>query len=725
MKQIVQSYKTGHLELQDVPIPVCRSGGVLVRNACSVVSIGTERSMIDLAKKSIIGKARARPDLLKLAIDKAKKEGFIKTFKEAMNRLDMPCALGYSSAGKVIEIGDWVDEFDVGDRVACIGAGYASHAEVISVPKNLCAKIPENVGFDEAAFGMLGAIAVHGVRTAEVTFGEKVAVIGLGLLGQITVQLLKAAGCYVFGVDVDREKVNLSLELGADAAVVSGSSTGDLAERFSKGHGMDAVIITASAKTTDPIELASEMLRFRGRMVLVGVSKIDIPRQIFWEKEIRFRISRAGGPGIFDPTYELKGIDYPIGYVRWTERRNLEEFLELIGQGKVRLTPMITHRFESQEVVQAYEMLMGGKETTIGVLIEYGEVPDMGRKIVLNGTRRQGSGGKERIGVGVIGAGLFAKSLLLPAMAKIPNISFRGIATSTGINARQVGKKFNFEYCASDYREILEDEGVDCVVIVTRHDLHCRLTIDALMKGKRVFVEKPLAVSLDELRQLGEVWRETKGHIMVGYNRRFSPFSIKAKGFFERRNEPMVINYRGNAGFIPKNHWVHDVVEGGGRIVGEVCHFIDLVQYFTSSLPTKVYASRISGHNEAMSNSDNIAVNLKLEDGSIASILYVGNGDKSFSRERMELFAESSVCIIDDFRSVRFSKDGKTRTLKKANQDLGYSGELAAFFEAARRGDEIPVAFQEYIASALVTFKILESVRQDMPIPIDIKRSLL
>lgn len=731
MKQLVQNYRTGKLELQEVPVPMCKPGGVLVRNMNSVVSVGTERSVIEFARKGLIGKAKRRPDLLKQAMDKAKKEGLIKTFKEAMSRLDVPTALGYSSSGRVIEVASGVDEFAVGDRVACAGAGYASHAEVIFVPKNLCVKIPESVGFEEAAFVMLGSVAVHGVRTASLTFGEEVAVIGLGLLGLLTVQILKAAGCRVLGADIDSEKVKLAKELGADNSVIS-NQLSVIGNQFSKGQGMDAVIITAATRTNKPIELAAEISRFRGRVVMVGVSRIDIPRQAFWEKELDFRVSKAGGPGILDPLYELKGIDYPVGYVRWTQRRNMEEFLDLVAQGKVKLDKIITHKFRIEEAVKAYDMIVKNTEPFIGVLLEYPrdgtkeeKEERRGAKVILEQPKPSSHKPLTEINVGLIGAGLHAKTALLPALKKILLVNLRGVATATGVSGRHITDKFGFEYCTSNYEELLNDSDIDCVMIATRHNLHARLVVEALKQKKAVFVEKPLAINEEELLEIIKTYNHLiadhqSPRLMVGYNRRFSPFAVKAKDFFATRGQPMVIDYRVNAGFIPKDHWVHDPLEGGGRIIGEVCHFVDLIGYLTNSSPIRVYARRISGTSEAVSNSDNIIVNLDMADGSIASITYAGCGDKSFSKERVEVFAQNSVCVIDDFRKAMFIRNGRAKSFKKINQDLGYLGELKAFFQAVGEGGEIPVLFEEYILSSLVTFKIVESLQRDVPIDIDL-----
>jgi len=708
----------------------------LVRNIASAVSLGTERSIIDLGKKSLIGKARARPELFKQALNKAKKEGFWKTFQEAMGRLDTPNPLGYSCAGVVEEVGDGVDEFSVGDRVACIGVGFASHAEFVSVPKNLCAPIPEGVTEEEAAFGMLGIIALHGVRTANVHLGEYVAVIGLGLLGQITVQLLKASGCKVIGSDLDPMKIELVQNMGCDVALHALELISH-AEFFSRGNGVDAVIITAATQTSEPIESAARICRFGARVVLVGVCDIQIPRQSFWEKEIEFKVSKAGGPGIFDPLYELEGIDYPVGLVRWTERRNLEVVLDLMKEKKLRIDPLITHRFDINEAQDAYEMLMKGQQNFVGVLLKYPQRDEktnvVGEKVV-NIPQPQTYTLKpktsETIGVGLVGAGLFTKALLLPALSKVPGISLRGIATATGATANHMAKKFGFAYDTTDYHRLLKDPDIEAVFVLTRHDLHAKMVIEALGAGKHVFVEKPLCLNESELKEIISSYflrltpHASQPLLMVGYNRRHAPLSLRVKEFFGHRSSPLMINCRINAGSVPKNHWVHDPVEGGGRIIGEVCHFVDIVQYWTNSLVKQVYAQRISGGSHDLANSDNVSITLKLQDGSIGQILYTAAGDKAFSRERYELFCENSVCVIEDFKEAFFVRSGSKNKRRLFGQDLGYHGELASFFDAIKHGGLPPVAFENYINSTLATLKAIESIQKGLPIEVTLSKLL-
>ena len=726
MKQVLQNYRTGELSVADVPVPVVRSGGLLVRNVNSLVSAGTERQMIDLAKKSLLGKARARPDLVKQVIDKVRNEGLKVAYQQAMSRLDTPLPLGYSSAGEVVDVGSGVEEFRPGDRVACSGVGYAAHAESIFAPKNMCARIPDEVSFESAAFAALGGIALHGVRSAELTLGESVVVIGLGLLGQIAFQILKASGCAVFGVDIDPEKVALARELGIDEGAVIGQDDVPAQVRtFTRGYGADAVIVMASASSNEPIELAAEVARERAHIVATGLIGLDVPRRMFYDKELDLRIPRAWGPGIHNEYYERRGESYPLSYVRWTSQRNMEQFLHLLSRGQVRLEEIITHRFPIEEAETAYAMLTGkADERYIGVLFTYGDredTPVLGDTLSLEDTRsdrRKGRKGKGEVDLGVIGAGQFCRGTLLPIVKKLDFVNLKGVATASGLSSRDVGDRFGFEYCTSDYLKVLEDPDVDCVMIATRHDLHAPFAIEALKHGKDVFLEKPLALDISQLRELAEVYRGSERRLMVGFNRRFSPFSTKAKELLGHSTEPMIVHCRINAGFVAKDSWIQAPEEGGGRIVGEICHFVDLIQYFAGAMPTRVYAETISNQSETYSAADNVIISMKLEGGSTASILYAANGDKSFPRERIEVFRDGSVCLIDNFRRMSFTKGGTRKRMKRANLDWGYRNELTLFFSCIKDGKELPVDFEEYVFATLTTFATVESISKSSPMDV-------
>ena len=722
MRQLTQNFKNGELKIEDVPIPAVKSGGVLVRNCFSLISAGTDRMMIELAQKSIVGKAKERPDLVKQVINKVRSEGLVNTFRKVMGQLDSPSPLGYSCAGVVVDVGASVDEFKLGDRVACAGAGYANHAEVVFVPKNLCVKIPDGVDFESAAFVTLGAIALQGVRRANLTLGESVAVIGLGLVGQLTVQLVKAAGCKVLGIDLDAEKVKLAKEMGADTAFVRNEDAVQAAMDFSSGYGIDAVIVTAATESNDPVELAGEICRDKGIVVAVGAVGMDIPRRVYYEKELDFLISRSYGPGRYDEVYEEKGIDYPIGYVRWTEKRNMEEFLSMVACGKVNLKPIITHTFDFEDVLKAYDLIMGKTQGKyLGVLLRYNRDAKLESKVFLKGDAREVREGwkddgrtKAEIQIGIIGAGNFAKGVLLPSLKKINGVNLKAIATATGLSAKHVGEKFDCDYITSEYQGIIADPQVDALIVATRHNLHAKIVMEAMQAGKAVFVEKPLAISSGELENVMAVWKETAGRVMVGFNRRFSPYAIPIHEFFSKRNAPLCITYRVNAGLIPKDNWVQDPEEGGGRIIGEVCHFVDFLQYLTNSQPTRVYAEKVA-------DSDNVLINLNFQDGSIGNIGYFDNGDKSFPKERVEVFGNNSVAMIDDFNRGEIVTKGKCKKLNGkflGSQDKGHRAELEAFVQAVKSNGEMPIPFPEIVMTTLTTFKIIESIRKGMPVEI-------
>jgi predicted dehydrogenase/threonine dehydrogenase-like Zn-dependent dehydrogenase len=721
VKQVVQNYKTGEVKLIEAPPPLVKFGGVLVRNANSVVSLGTEKLIIHFARKSLLGKALARPDLTRQVIDLAKNEGLTKAYRQAMSRLDNLTPLGYSSAGVVLEVGEGVEEFRIGERVACARGGFASHAEIVFVPKNLCAKIPDNVDFESAAFATLGAIPLHAIRLCELGLGENIAIIGLGLLGQLAVQLAKAAGYRVLGIDTDDDKVSLAQKLGADdGAVIDKKDAISKARSFSKGYGFDAVLILASSTSNQPLEIATEICREKGRIVAPGMVKLDVPRETFYHKELSLIVSRAWGPGFDDAVYELKGIDYPLGYIRWTERRNMEQFLELVAEGRVQLAPLITHRFKIDEADRAYKaMTEDASGKYIGVLLCYDvqEREALATKVQLK-KEAETKKPKEKINVGLIGAGTFATGTMLPLIKKLPSINLRGVATATGPSGKHAGDKFGFEYCTTDYDKVLKDPEIDCVLIATRHNLHAKLVIEGLNHGKDVFVEKPLALSPAELKEVIATYKQNSGRLMVGFNRRFSPFSLKAKEFLSDIDEPLVINCRVNAGFIPKESWVHDPSEGGGRILGEVCHFVDLAQFLTGSLPVKVYAETLSNPG-IYAPDENVVITITFKNSSLASITYVANGDKAFPRERVEIFGGGSVCVIDNFRSLVFTKGSKKKRVLKLNKDSGHRAEFSAFFSAIQKGGFIPVDFEEYIYTTLATFSIQESLSKGIPIEVN------
>lgn len=719
MKQVIQNYRTGQLELAETPVPLCQLNSVLVRNVASLISIGTERSIIELAQKNLLGKAMARPDLLRQFMNKAKKEGVLKTFQEALNRLDNPVPLGYSSAGVVLEVGSGIHQFSPGDRIACIGEGHAVHAEYISVPENLCCKMPDGLSFEEASFGMLGIIALHGVRCTRITFGESAAVIGLGLLGLLTIQILKSYGCRVIGLDLDSAKTALARKLGIPDVFTMQDDFKNCIGQKTGTRGVDAVIITTATSSDQPVHAAVDVARHGSRVVIVGVTDIHPQRNEMWHKEVEIVVSRAGGPGTFDPFYEIKGIDYPPGYVRWTENRNLEEFLSLTAEKKVDVQALISQRFPISDAATVYKNIMdnrGGPH--IGVILEYPSASDadgrIGRRLnVMSGTMKISS---EPLSLGVIGAGLFGKTLLLPALRRVSNVHFHTLSTSSSANVYHTAKKFGFARCTTDYREVLTNEEIGAVVILTPHSMHARMVVEALKAGKHVFVEKPLCIDEEELRTISNVYASSEGKIlMVGYNRRFSPHATKISQHLSNRKDPLVIHYRINAGFVPTDHWVHADEEGGSRVIGEICHFADFLQFLTGSYPVRVYAERTSGNNQSIVNSDNVVVALKFADGSVGDITYSASGDKTFSRERIEIFHGGMTIVLSDFRETILYQGGKKRTFKTLNQEMGYREELQHFADLVTGKMEPLVAPKEYFYSTAAVFCIDRSLETGMP----------
>jgi len=716
MKQVIQNFKTGTLSVQEVPTPVLRPRGVLVRTHYSLISVGTEGGTVRLAKASLLGKARSRPDLVRKVLQVVKTEGLLTAFRASMRQLNTPVPLGYSCAGEVIAVGETVDDLKVGDRVACGGGGYANHAEVNYIPRNLCVQVPKVVSLRDAAFTTVGGIAMQSIRVARVTLGESVLVIGLGLVGLLVVQILKAAGCSVFGVDLDPWKVQLAQELGAEHAALRGEENLlDQVYAFTDGAGVDASIITAAAPDNDPVVLSGQAARYRGRVVVVGRIDMSAPREHYLYKELELCSSLAYGPGTGDRTYEEHGIDYPIGYVRWTENRNMQSFVRLLETGGVCPEKIITHEFAVKEAPQAYEIVAGKRgEKCIGVLLRYDAHREVERRIEV--TPAVVHHAKARVGIGVIGAGSFATNFLVPILAKLPTARLKGIASASGVNARDLALKYRFEYCTSDLEELFQDDDIHCVFVLTRHNTHAPLAIQALEADKDVFIEKPLAMNEGELAQLVQVQRRTGGRVMVGFNRRFAPLGRRLRDFFGRRSQPMSVTYRMNAGFVPRDHWLHDPVQGGGRIVGEACHFVDFLLYLTGACPQTVYAHCIAGGDDVV-NQDNTIANFAFDDGCIGSVAYLAGGDKSYSRERIEVYCDQSIGILEDFRRLELVRDGRVRKHNAGiSQDKGHQGEVKAFVTAIAEGSELPFSFDEYVRSMLATFKVLESISVGRPV---------
>ena len=618
--------------------------------------------------------------------------------------------MGYSTSGTIIVSMDKNGMFKPGDRVACAGQDYASHAEIVAIPQNLVAKIPDNVTSEEAAFTTLGAIALQGIRQANPKLGEKVCVIGLGLLGQITCQLLKANGCNVFGIDLNEALVALAIKNSTSQALSRNDANLITAcENFTNGYGFDSVIITAAAPSNDPIELSSEIVKKKGDIIIVGAVKMDIARDpYFYRKELNLKMSCSYGPGRYDVNYEENGQDYPFSYVRWTEQRNMEAFLNLLSQKEIDLKPLITHIFDITEAEKAYDIVVGkNKVPHLGLLLKY----------TTNDTKREtlkqfNNSPVNLVNVGFIGAGSFAQSYLIPS-AKSWGVSLDGVVTSKGITSKNVLNKFKFNFCSSNPDDILKKDNIDTVFIATHHNSHAELVINSIRANKNVFVEKPLAINPEQLKEVIDNHSNFNKIVFVGFNRRFAPISEAIKKELKNIDEPLVINIRVNAGQIPKDHWTQQPEIGGGRIIGEVCHFVDLMQYFTDSEPIKVFAESINTGNVKITSEDNVAIVIKFEDGSIGNLTYVANGDKGLAKECIEVFGGGNVGIINDFRDGMIYRNGKKTTLKSSGK--GHKEEISAFLNAVKEGKMSPISFRSICLTTQTTFKILDSMHTGLP----------
>lgn len=704
MKQLIQSFKTGELGLFDVPAPVCEINGALVQTTVSLVSAGTEKMLVDFAKKSMLAKAKDRPDLVKQVIDKMKKEGVRNTLEKVFTKLDTPIPLGYSLAGRVVEVGSELSGINIGDRVACGGAGYANHAEINYIPKNLMVKIPDGVDDIDASFVTVGAIALQGVRQTSPLLGEKVAVMGLGLLGQLTVQLLKANGCKVIGSDIDPDKMALAKKLGCDEVCHAGELISK-ANEFTNGYGVDAVIIAASTSSNQPITDAAEISRMRGRVVLVGMVGMDVPRNTYYKKELEIKLSMAYGPGRYDPEYEEKGIDYPYDLVRFTEQRNFEAFLGLIQEGKITPKELITHSYDFDDAMSAYDLLEGRiKEKYLGIVLNYKrDIKLENEKIVQRSEKKISN---DKVNIGLIGAGNFTKSVILPNIQKVGDFEFVGLCTATGVSAQGTGKKYDFKYITTDSEEIFKNSEINSVFITTRHNDHASKVLKAIESKKHCFVEKPLCIYEEELEVIKEAYTgETI--VQVGFNRRFSPMIEKMKKFISGQ---ISVNYRINAGIIPKNVWIQDRTIGGGRIIGEVCHFIDTCSYLIGSEVKSVFATTIQKSDQSIPDEDNVNIVLNYVNGSTATISYYAYGDNSMPKEYIEVFSSGVSMQMNDFRELTIFKGGKSSKEKSANQDKGFVNEFKAFKEAIKSENEA-ISFDSIYNTTKTTFKILESIR--------------
>ena len=714
MKQIAQNYRSGELTLLDVPVPRCRPGGVLVRTAYSVISTGTELMKISESKLSLFGKARARPDQLKKVIRSVQQQGLVATYQKVMNRLDSFTPLGYSLAGTIIEVGDGADQFHVGQRVACAGNQFAFHAEYTWVPINLCAAIPSNVGLDQASLTTVGAIALQGMRQAELSFGETACVIGLGLLGQILVRLLHAAGVSVIGIDLIADRCRKAEAGGASVCAVPGTAEfGNLlheaAER-TRGHGIDCIFITAGGDDNTPAELAAELARDRARVVDIGKCKLDLPWNAYYQKELDVRFSRSYGPGRYDPVYEEGGVDYPIGYVRWTELRNIECILAMLGESRLDFSSLITDVFPFESAVNVYERMNHGELSGLAVLFKYQQNAPVARRVSSQPQARQTIG---KVRVGVIGAGNYASSMLLPHLVADPDVELIEVVTNTALSAANAAKKFGFLRSATDQTELLAAGDIDVILIATRHASHAALVCAALRAGKAVFVEKPLAITRESLAEVVRTVEETgNDRLMVGLNRRFSPLLSRLKREWGKRTGRHTLQYRVNAGSLEKGSWYLQADEGS-RFAGEGAHFIDTVSWWLGADPTQIVAAATFG------NPDNLTATLLYPDGSLATISYLTEGDPNAPKERIEIFGDGKVACFDNFQRFELWSGGRATRRRVWRLDKGQKAELKAFIAATKTGGNMPINFSSLATTTAVTLAAQESISANRPIAID------
>lgn len=697
MKQIIQDLKAGNTILEEVPEPQVREGCVLIQTTRTLVSLGTERMLVEFGKANLVSKARQQPDKVKQVLDKIKADGLMPTLEAVFNKLGLPLPLGYCNVGKVIAVGRGVTSFQVGDRVASNG----THAQIVCVPQNLVVKIPDNVSDEEATFTVIGSIGLQGIRLLQPTLGETIVVTGLGLIGLVTAELLKANGCRVIGVDFDQQKVDLAKEKGIIA--FNPSVDGDIVKFVldqTDQIGCDGVMITASTKTDDIIHEAALMSRKRGRIVLVGVIGLNIRRDDFYKKELSFQVSCSYGPGRYDDDYENKGQDYPIGFVRWTEKRNFEAILYSISSGALDVKPLISEIVPLDDYNQIYGDMK--KKGIIASIIKYPEQQEKRSTIKIESANFSASKGK----LGIIGAGNFTSATMLPALQKA-NASIKYIASAQGLSAKILAKKVNAEYATSDYKEILNDSEIDLVLISTRHNSHAKITLDCLNAGKSVFVEKPLCLEQSELDEIINTYNSRKGlTLTVGFNRRFSPYAVKMKQLLG--NNPMNIIATMNAGFIPADVWVHDMLVGGGRIIGEGCHFIDLCSYLATSKVISVSMNSLGTH--PAENTDNVSILLKYENGTNATINYFANGSKAYSKERIEVYSQERTLILDNWMELK-GYGFKGFSKMSSRQDKGHNAQFALLTERVKNGGEPLIPFDSIINTTKASFACIESLK--------------
>jgi len=724
VKQVLQNLQNGETIVADVPVPALKAGAALIQTAASLVSVGTERMLVSFAEKSLAGKARARPDLVRQMVDKARREGVITTLEAAFTRLDQPMVLGYSSAGTILAVGEGMSRFSVGERVACAGGNYAVHAEYALVPQNLMARIPDGVDFESAAFTTLASIALHGFRLSGCQVGERVAVIGLGLVGLLTCGIAAAAGCHVIGIDLDAQRVALAHLMGAETSVLRPEAE-EACQYFSRGRGADSVLICADAASSDPVNLAGNIARERARVVAVGAVDLSLPRKVYYEKELFFVNSRSYGPGRYDPTYEEGGRDYPIGYVRWTEGRNLEAVLDMLATRRLNVAPLITHRFPIEQAPEAYQLLSGKrKEPFLGILLTYpqeGVTPPqvLAPRHIHPPLPSPAFQPVAVVKLGVLGAGNFASLVMLPAMRGVSQLEMAGICSASGVSAQHAARKYGFRFSAATEDEVIHSPEVNTVAVLTRHHLHTRQVVAALLAGKHVFCEKPLALTVEDLSKVQEALQASPGCLLtVGFNRRFSALAQEMRRFLHSRQEPLAVHYRVNAGYLPLQHWLHDVGQGGGRILGEGCHFVDFLIFLAGDVPLSVRAHNLPDGGKY--NQDNVLLTFTFADGSLGTIAYLANGDKAFSKERVEVFCGGRVAVLDDFRTLETAYKGK-RTLHRSwlRQDKGHHTEWLAFVQALTQSGTPPIPYKHIFGGVQATLAAVQALQTHSEVHIE------
>ncbi len=702
MLQLTQNLKSGKMQLIETPFPSMGRGKILVRNHFSLISSGTESYKVATARKSLIGKAKEKPEQVKQVLDSLKKEGVINTYNKVMNKLDSLSPLGYSSAGIVIGVGPSISKFNIGDRVACGGQDFANHSEVISVPENLAVKIPDDVSFEDACYSTIAAIALQGVRQADLHLGENCVIIGMGLIGQLAVQLLNASGVKTIGIDVNETMVDMASKSGCGLVF---NRSDDQVEQailnFSGGYGTDAVIIAAGTSSLDPIELAGKLCRQKGKVVVVGAVPTGFGRENYYRKELELRMSCSYGPGRYNSNYEEKGMDYPIGYVRWTENRNMQSFLDLVSHGKINPAKLTTHIFDFEDSLKAYDLILEKKEIFLGILLKYRTQNELRNVVILNHLEHK----TDDVNISFIGAGSFAQNSLLPHLKKEKLIS---ISTSSSYTSRNVAQKFGFSVSNNNSDEIIQSKDNNTLFIATRHNLHADYVIKGIKNGKNVFVEKPLCLKEEELEEIVEEYRKHDARLMVGFNRRFAPLVEKIRKIIKEES-PTAINYRINAGFIPENNWIQDKEIGGGRILGEVCHFVDLAMFIAGAFPVSLSAFAME---DSLGLSDTLNINIKFRNGSIATISYFSNGSKELKKEYLEVFSNGVSVVLDDFKELRIY--GKKRSSYKLfNQDKGHKKEVNEFISSIKEGRPAPISFEDIYYSTRMSFDIIKSIRNN------------